>query len=927
MRITKVTLIALMLTAIIIPFTGSTQTGVPVNTYVNFEGSQTNPVRVSADGARLFAVNTPDARLSVFDLSQESSPALIAEIPVGIEPVSVNPRTGDEAWVVNQVSDSISVVSVSQGIVVDTIYVKDEPADVVFAGNRAFVTASRSNAVRVYDATTRQLLKSIPLAGENPRALAVSPDGSKVYAAFALSGNRTTIVPAESAPPQPAPTNPSLPPAPREGLIVDATDPRWSPGVINYSMPDNDVVEVDVASMTVARYFSGVGTVNLGIAVRPTTGDLYVGNTDARNLVQFETNVRGHFVDNRVTRILMPGGDLSSFDLNPFVDYTVLPNLQAKSTALAQPAAMTFEPTGNSLYVAAFGTDRVARLDANGNVIARIEIGPATGSAVNPRTKRGPRGLALSRTGQFLYVLNRISNTVSVVDTSSSSVVKEMGAGQFDPTPQVIKTGRGFLYDAKLSGNGSASCASCHIDSDMDLLAWDLGNPGGSMQTASTPFGTVQIHPMKGPMTTQTLRGLSGLDPLHWRGDRATFLDFNGAFDSLMGGSTLTSADMTAYRDFVNTIQFQPNPNQNLDRTLPASIAGGNPAAGRNTFLNEPFTSNITCNSCHTANPGPGSNRTIIPDSVLQESQSFKVPQLRNVYQKLSFNNAAGGSTVGGFGILHDGSVPNLFAFLSNPVFQSFSNDTVRKTNLAAFLLCFDTGTAPAVGYARTVTSANVNNTAVVNDWTLLEGQAAAGNIDLIVKGTVNGQRMGLLYRPASNDYQTDRTGVGPFTRTQLRNSVALGNVLTPMGVPRGSGTRMGIDRNLDGVLDGDLAPPPPPPPAAVVTHVASLTTTDVNGNPKSTFRRGETVFWRALIVDQNNAAVSGASVRTDVTGGLSASRTSSTGSNGLALFQLATSNNSSKGSSTIRVISVTKTNTTYDPAANVRTSVSFNLR
>jgi hypothetical protein len=285
----------------------------------------------------------------------------------------------------------------------------------------------------------------------------------------------------------------------------------------------------------------------------------------------------------------------------------------------------------------------------------------------------------------------------------------------------------------------------------MDLLAWDLGNPGGSIQTVTGQLGTFQMHPMKGPMTTQTLRGLTNLEPLHWRGDRASFIDFNGAFDSLMGGTTLTSTDMAAYRDFVNTIQFQPNPNQNLDRTLPATFAGGNPSAGRNTFLNEPFASNITCNTCHTANPGPGTNRMIIPASALQENQDFKVPHLRNVYQKMNFNNAAGASSVGGFGILHDGSVPSLFAFLSNPVFQSFSNDTVRKNNLTAFLLCFDTGMAPAVGYARTVTSANVSNTTVANDWALLESQAATGNIDLIVKGTAYGASLQARVERLSN--------------------------------------------------------------------------------------------------------------------------------------------------------------------------------
>ncbi len=773
--------------------------------YVNFEGSQTHPVRLSADGTRLFAVNTPDARLSVFDLSNPSSPALIAEIPVGIEPVSVAPRTNDEVWVVNQVSDSVSVVSVSQGIVVATIPVKDEPADVIFdAAGRAWVSVARSNRVRVFDPLTRALLADIPLFGENPRALALSADGTKVFAAFALSGNRTTIVPPPQAPLPPPPTNPNLPPAPREGLIVDATDPAWAPAVIRYTMPDNDVAEIDTSSWAVTRYFRRVGTVNLGLAVRPTNGDVYVANTNALNLVRFEPALRGHFVDNRLSRVTLGTGAVTAVDLNPGINYALLPNPGAKATALAQPADLVFEPGGGALWLAAFGTDRVARLDPNGNVLARVEIGPATGSSVDPRTKRGPRGLALNAAAQRLYVLNRISNTLSVVNTGTLAVAAEVPVGTFDPSPRAITQGRGFLYDAKLSGNGTASCASCHIDSDMDLLAWDLGNPGGNMQAVVSNGVTFQMHPMKGPMTTQTLRGLNTLQPFHWRGDRADFLAFNPAFDSLMGGSQISAPDMTAYRDFINPIAFMPNPNQLLNRTLPASFAGGDPIAGRNTYLNEPFVGNVTCNGCHTANPGPGSNRLIIPANALQEAQPFKVPQLRNIYQKLNFNNGVGAASISGFGLVHDGHDPSLFVFLSRPVFGNVSTNATKKNNLSAFIQCFDTGTAPAVGYTRTLTAANVNSAPVTNDWTTLEGQAAANNIALIAKGVLDGQLRGLLYRPATNDYRADETGIGPFTRAQLVHKVGAGGILSVMGVPPGSGTRMGIDRDVDGILDGD---------------------------------------------------------------------------------------------------------------------------
>src|SRR6266571_4154164 len=136
------------------------------SSFVNFEATQTNPVRLSPDGRRLFAVNTPDARLSVFDVSNPANPVLIAEIPVGLEPVSVNPLNDDEAWVINEVSDSVSIVSVSDHLVTDTLYVKDEPADVVFAGGRAFVAVSRSHEVRVFDLADHTQLAAIPLFGE-----------------------------------------------------------------------------------------------------------------------------------------------------------------------------------------------------------------------------------------------------------------------------------------------------------------------------------------------------------------------------------------------------------------------------------------------------------------------------------------------------------------------------------------------------------------------------------------------------------------------------------------------------------------------------------------------------------------------------------------------------------------------------------------
>ena len=766
----------------------------PPPAFANFEEAQTNPIRRSADGTRLFAVNTANASLSVFDVTEPGTPNLLTQIPVGLGPVSVNPLTDDEAWVVNQVSNSVSIVSVSKGMVTATIgNLKSEPMDVVFAGaNQAYVSVSRSNQIMVFDTNTLAPIAAIPVFGDNPRALAVSPDGSTVYAAFALSGNATTLIPSPLAPAQcgsaGAPAcvpafNPALPPPPHVGLIVAATDPAWTTD-IKYSMPANGVVAINTGSSpSVAGYYPGVGTVNLGLAVNPVSGDLFVANTAALNLTFFEPNLRGHWVNNQITHIAVASGQITPYNLNPTIDYGVLPNPQALSTALAQPTSVVFDPSGNFMYVASFGTDRVAQVDTNGNVLWFVEVGPAAeaGSGVDSANKVGPRGLALTANGQTLYCLNRISDTISIINTAAKTVTRQIAVGN-DPEPAAIKHGRGFLYDAKLSGNGTGACASCHVDGDMDKLAWNLGNPAGAMTETVQDGTTFKFHPMKGPMTTQTFRGLLNLSPYHWRGDKANFAAFNSTFDDLMGGPELSAGSLNAYTNYVNTILFLPNPSENLNRTPPTSLAAGNPVSGETDFLTLAISkpNGNTCNFCHTSDPGPGSSRLIQPF----KPQVMKNPHLRNIYQKLLFTST-NPSSIDGFGLDHDGDTSTLQGFMSNPAFAAYTE--TEKTDIAAYMISFDTGTAPAVGYTLTLTAATVRGASNQTEWATLQSQAGSGNCDLIARGTIQGQLHGLLYQSSTNSYISDAGVV--YTQAQLQAFILAGDTLSFMGVYPGTGT------------------------------------------------------------------------------------------------------------------------------------------
>src|SRR5215475_13987847 len=82
------------------------------NAYTLFETLQVRPLALSPSGNWLFAANTPDNRLEVFQVGPHGLVHRGA-VPVGLEPVAVAAASDDEVWVVNQLSDSVSVVKLA----------------------------------------------------------------------------------------------------------------------------------------------------------------------------------------------------------------------------------------------------------------------------------------------------------------------------------------------------------------------------------------------------------------------------------------------------------------------------------------------------------------------------------------------------------------------------------------------------------------------------------------------------------------------------------------------------------------------------------------------------------------------------------------------------------------------------------------------
>lgn len=890
--------------------------------FVNFETPTISPIAISPDGTRLAVCNLPDAYLDVYDLTVDP-PVRVQAIPVGIDPVSVRFRTDAEAWVVNHISDSVSVVDLVRGAVVHTLETEDEPADVVFAGEpeRAFVSCQQTNRILVFDpANLTAPPVRITIRGEKPRMLAVSPDGATVYAALFESGNSTTILgggaedfnlinfppnvvsnplgPYRGQNPPPnvldgargfdPPLRAGLPTPPRVGLIVrqgadgawrDDNGADWTAFVsgpqaalsgrpIGWRLLQNDVAVIDADTLAVT-YRERLMNINMALAVNPATGEVHVVGTEATNEIRFEPNLEGTFV--RVHHARANAGTVS--DLNPHLDYTV-PNIpwDERVRSIGDPRAIVWTADGTRAFVAGMGSNNVIGLDADGN---RVPL-PGTVNGTIP-VGEGPAGLALDEARDRLIVFNRFEMSLSLIALDTHAEIARIPL--HDSTPEEIRAGRPHLYNTHhTSGLGQASCAACHVDARKDRLAWDLGDPTQGMrgipQVSLTNPGSNQVnrgagvpgldsgmqpfHPMKGPMTTQTLQDIIGLEPHHWRGDRSGIEQFNGTFTALHGADAgLTPAQMAEFKAFLGTIYYPPNPFRNPDNSLPTDLplegqyatgkfqlAAGTPlpngnaqrALDRYRDFDRPLDRGVfSCVLCHSVPTGAGTNSFLvggtfqeIPLGPMDEAhlalvgvdgstnRSMKVAHLRNMYDKTGFDLTQPENTAG-FGFLHDGSIDSLARFMSEPAFE-FRNDQ-EIADMVALMLAFAGSEfgAPSspleppgvpsqdvhagVGAQHTIASGKAGSGFVA----LFAGEAQRGMVDLIATTTgLDGLPRGYLYLPDEDAWLPDSLAEEPLPRAELLAKASGDAPITFTVTPHGSGFRLAIDRNGDGLSNYD---------------------------------------------------------------------------------------------------------------------------
>jgi YVTN family beta-propeller protein len=765
----------------------------------NFERAHLQPLELSADGTRLYAINSAGARLTVFDVA---SGQRVLDIPVGIGAVSVARRPGgDQLWVVDEIASSVFVVQPSTASVVRTIRVGGQPHGIAFTpeGDRAYVTCSGVTRVDVIDCAAMEVVHSIELPVRQPRGI-VWADGH-AWVIPLLSGNNSA--------PRGQPNKPDhivgvnkitgagLVPLPDRDLLAIATMPE----------PEQDHY---VPALT----RKALGTVLFSLTRRPGTSELWIPNTEALNTkFKGQANyVAGQVVSNRIAVVDLNGGTPVIHDLEA---------LTPSDQRLAQPSHVGFDASGSRAYVSGYGTDLIGVFDVlPGGGLSWVGSISLPSELEYPQGA-GPRQVLIDPSGTWLFSFNRIDNALTRVALADLPASGPFTFTADKPASLGLNTmsdeeqeGRFLFSNARFSKSMTSSCGSCHIDGHTDGLAWDLS---AFLDPEGTPSNQLAYpFDFKGPMVTQSVRRLQETGPYHWRGERKSLLEFNQTFADLLenqvNGEPGPIESIAYLRHYINNLRWPPNPYAPLDRKYTSKQL-----AGADVFLNKPVFKGLTCAECHQFPLGTsGEIAAGVVDGV---TESMDIPSLRGVADKLSAPHFIGGPygtrSELGAGFTHGGALATLGDVLTRddpakPGTPLFDLTPLEVEQLEAFLKAFDWGIAPAAGYAATAWTGNLA-TFAETELAFLQEQAELGNCDLVYQrvphALPNGQGVAYLsgmYNPQTGKYIQSSSWGSELSQDEVLSDVVQGRPVTFLGLPLGMGRSVGLDRDMDELFDLD---------------------------------------------------------------------------------------------------------------------------
>src|SRR5215207_9445767 len=140
--------------------------------------------------------------------------------------------------------------------------------------------------------------------------------------------------------------------------------------------------------------------------------------------------------DTKVLSVSLIGGFITILIIASLLGTALGESIMAITPVGEFPQALEYNPSNNYIYVANRDSGTVSVIDSTNNTVIRnITVGSSPGPLVfNP-------------SNNYIYVANAISNTISVIDSTNNTVIRNITVGS-SPGPLVFNPSNNYIYVA-----------------------------------------------------------------------------------------------------------------------------------------------------------------------------------------------------------------------------------------------------------------------------------------------------------------------------------------------------------------------------------------------------------------------------------------------------------------------------------------------
>ena len=508
-------------------------------------------------------------------------------------------------WLIsaNETSNSISLIRLDDGQIIDEVSVGNHPTDVVFTpdGKQILVSNAWSGDVSVLTIENEKLHKTASIdVGFEPTGIAVSPSGDRAFVGLVASGQVAEI---------------DL----REHSLVRRVDVGLWPRYLTFSNDgkriavgcsgESQVAVVDVNSGEVLYKEPLANGINLGHMLTSKDGKYayFTWMVYRTNPINVSNLKRGWILASRIGRVRLDGPE-----------YREAISLDVPGKAVADPHGIVISDDEKRMVASSSGTHELlvyrlpdAPFVAAGGPGDLIDRGLQRDRDRFDRIDVGGRPMGMQMIDNHtVYVANYLRDSIQIVDIESKKVVKEIKLGSPGKIT-LARKGMQIFYDGQRSMDQWYSCHSCHQDGGGNSRPMDTMNDGSEM-TLKT------VLPLYDVVKTK---------PWTWHGWQ-TDLDeaMHKSITSTMLGKKPSETDKQALIAYLKTLQRPPNPFQNTPE-LADSIR-----RGKQLF----HSSKTNCAECHN---GPHFSDGQVHDVGLGSEDDYydgyNTPSLVGTYRKV----------------------------------------------------------------------------------------------------------------------------------------------------------------------------------------------------------------------------------------------------------------------------------------------------